>query len=362
MGILRRTLVLELCKSIVPIWLGLGFLLFVLEYLAQVFRMDAPALIVLELYAYKIPAHLQLCFPVAVLLGALHVLGAMNRNRELVAVNAAGVGPKTLLASGLVAVGLLSIPHFWVTHEIAAWGMRKHYETHDVEIAKSGSRFSQIRQERIWYRNKDILYNVRYFDPGKNQLFDVTIYTFDQSFRISQTIYAAKAQWDGTQWVLQNGRVNITDATLRVPVSEAFDVRRTRLIEAPKSLTQIEYNAETMNTRDLLRAIQRHRALGINTSQWEVVLHARYSFLLVSVVFLALAFGLSMRFTRTGSYARDAAAAAGISLGYWAVFSFGVNLGNNGRILPVLAAWGPSLFSLVIVLIFSRFVRLRLRA
>jgi len=349
MGILSRYIVLEILKLLFPIWLSIGFLLFILEWLAQVFKIHADAFTVLILYAYKIPSHLQLTFPIAVLLSVLIVLGGMNRNRELVAAQSVGVQKWKILAACLMALFFSSMAYAFVVNNLAPWGMRKHYETVDAKVNKVPSRFLQIRQEKIWYRNKDVLYKVRYFEPQKNELYDVTIYTFDEDFHIAQTIFAAKAAWDGQGWILSDGITNITDKRLSTPVAEKFKTKKTKLIEAPKTLKRIDFNAETMTQKELSRAIDRHRALGINTAQWEVVFHSRLSFFLIAFVFLLLAFGMSTRFSRTGGVAKDTVFVVTVSMLYWLVFSFGVNLGNNGKLNPIASAWAPSILFLLIV-------------
>jgi lipopolysaccharide export system permease protein len=360
MGILARHIVLEILGLFFPIWAALGFLLFVLEWLAQVFRLKADALTVLMLYAYKAPSHLQIVFPLAMLLAVMIVVGGMNRNLELVAAQSLGITKSKILAICFLAWGVGAVAQGFVMNNLAPWGMRRHYETMDADVNQVPSRFSQIRQEKIWYRNKDILYNVHYYDPQKNELFDVTIYTFDDNFQIAQTIYANKAEWDGRQWVLTNGRVNLTDKSVANPSSQAFKIKNTRLIENPKSLKRIEFNAETMSEQELYRAIERHRALGINTAEWEVTFHSRLSFFLVSIVFLLLGFALSHHFTRGGGLAKDAGLVAGVSMVYWLLFNFSSTLGNNGKLNPILASWGPSVLFLVCVAAYLRFSAFKL--
>ncbi len=359
MGTLSRYLYKQVLFNLFPIWMGLGFLLFVLEYLAQVFKVNAPPMVAAMLYLYKVPSHLQLVFPMATLLSLIIVLGSMNKAREIVAVQSMGNSRRKLFFPCFFAVLSAAVLNFYITDQVAPWGMRRHLEVQDVEIDRVPSRFTQIRKEKIWYRNKDVLYNIGFFDSQKNELFDVKIYTFDLEFNIAQILEAKKAQWNGKFWQLSDGTVSITDKRLEVPVIENFASRTTRLIEAPSAFQRIEVGAETMTQKDLWNAIKRSRALGVNTANWEVIFHARMSFFLVALVFLILAFPMSLKFDRVSSLARDAVTVVGLCLFYWLVYSLSLNMGTSGKLHPIIAAWGPSWLALVGVYLYVRTQDLR---
>lgn len=354
MKILGRYVVTEIFKILFPVWFAMGFMLFLLEWMGQVFKVQTSGTTLLMLYLYKVPAHLQLVFPVAVLLSCLVVLGAMNRAREIVAAQSLGAPIRALLMPACMAVLFAGALNYLNMNAFSPWAMRKHYELFDREVLGVPSRFAQMRQEKIWYRNQDVLYNVRYFETEKNELYDVTIYTFDEGFKIAQTIYAHKAAWNGRSWTLTKGVISLTDPRFQTPVSETFQTRTTRLIEDPPALKRTEFNAETMSQGELARSITRNRALGINTSRWEVVYQTRYSFFMIAFVFLLIAFPLALRFRRSSSHAKDGLTAAGLSMSYWLLYNFGINAGNAGKVHPVFAAWAPSILFLVGALFYIR--------
>lgn len=354
MGILSRYIVREIFKLLFPIWGALAFVLFIGEWLAKVFSMQAPIKTVFLLYLFKFPSFLQLVFPIAVLFSALAVLNNMNRNREIVALQSVGYRSRLVWLSLCLAILLPSIPYLWITTTLAPKGLRKHFELYDQEILHLPSRFSQVRQEKMWFRNQDVLYNVRYFVPEKNELLDVTIYTFDDDFQIAQTIYANQALWNGTHWVLSDGAVSLTDRRLDSPVMQKFKTRSTTLMEDPRSLKRFDFNAETMTQSELGRAIKRQRELGINTLQWEVAHASRYSFFLISFIFLLLAYPRAMRFRRSSSKGSDGVFIAAVCLIYWLLFNLAIRMGETGKIPPLVAAWAPSFLFLVGVYFYNQ--------
>lgn len=355
MGILGRQIVKEMLKALVPFWLALGLILFVLEWLAQVFNVKASASTSLVLYLYKVPSHLQLVFPVAALFASLSVLGGMNRSREIMAAQSLGYSRWRIIFPTFLAVALVSVAHFYVSSYLAPEGMRKHYELYDTAVLKRPPRYSRVRQQKIWYRNQEILYNVRYFEPKNNELYDVTIYTFDDDFHIAQTIYATKASWSGHNWILHDGNISLTDKRLETPVSERFKNRFTKLIDDPKNLVRVEIGADVATQPELSGLIERYKSLGINTTTLEVTYYSRMSFILVSFIFLMLAFPRALRFRRshTGA-ARDGVFVTIVCMGYWLFFNLGVNMGNTGKLSPIVATWGPSFLLLIFVFLYNR--------
>ena len=343
MGTLSRYIIRELLKMIFPIWIALSLLLYVLEWLAQVFNVKGGPLTAAIFYAFKIPSHMAIVFPVAVLFSCLSVLGGMNRNREIVALQSVGYKPRTVLLACLAAVAIASVPYFFITNTIAPMAMHAHYEYEDTQIKKIPSRFSQVRNQRVWYRNQDVLYNVGYFDLEKNKLYDATIYTFDDQFHVAQMIQAKSADWNGQNWILKDGVVSLTDTRLEAPVTESFNTRSTRLIEEPKTLKRSEFNAETMTQSELRSTIQRYKALGINTAKWEVTFQSRYSFYLIGFVFDFFAVPAAFRFRRAGGLGRDGLFVSIVCLVYWLLYNFGVNMGQTGKLSPVTAAWAPTI-------------------
>jgi lipopolysaccharide export system permease protein len=359
MGILGRFIFIEVLKTFFPIWFSLGFLLFVLEWLSQVFKIQASATTTILLYVYKIPLHLQFTFPIAILASLMAVLGAMNKNREIVAAQSLGYKKRQLLAPCLWAVLAGSVLGYFISDRVTPFFLKKHYELYDVEVEKVPSRFSQIRQEKIWYRNKEVLYNVRYLATDKDELLDVKIYTFDEDFNIAQTIQANKAVFNGKAWVLHEGTVSVTDKKLDVPVIEPFKRRETRLIENPTVLRRVEIGPETMTQNELRKTINRNKTLGVNTNRLETIFHSRFSFLFVAFVFLFLAFPMTLKFQRVSNFAKDGVTILGISLVYWMLYNFGVNMGSVGKIHPFLGAWSPSILFCLAIYLYNRTQDLR---
>ena len=359
MGILGRYVIKEILKIQMPIWLSLGLLIFLMEWMARSLNTNSGAWLQFLIYLCKLPSYLQIVFPMSVLFAFLLVFGQLAKNREMVAVQSMGYSNRRVLVPAFVALMIACVPFYFVMDVVSPAGMKKHFELIDSQINRREYRFHQVKQEKIWYRNQDVLYTIHFFDPKKAELFGVTIYTFDEDFHIAQTVYAEKAVWRDGEWLLQKGRIYVTDKRLRMPIIEEFEERRSRLVEEPSQLKRVDWAPETLGQRELGRAITQSKALGINTAEWETTYYSRWSFFAVAFVFILLAFPRATRFHRASGVAKDGVFVAGVCILYWLMFNFGINLGNAGRVPPMIAAWVPTLLFVAGVYFYTRTLSLK---
>jgi lipopolysaccharide export system permease protein len=355
MGILSRYVIKEILKAQMALWLGLGFLIFLLEWVGRTLGSGGDPWLQLIFYFVKFPSYLQLVFPMSVLFAFLMVFGQMARNREIVAVQSLGYSNRQILKPALMALFIASVPFYFVMNHLAPAGLKKHFEIYNTRMRSGeGYEYQSIKKEKIWYRNQEVLYTIYYFDPQKAELYGVTIYTFDADFHIVQSLYAEKAVWKKDHWLLENGRIYVTDKRLRTPIIESFTQRKSYLIEEPSKLKRVEWAAESLSQPELSRAIDQSKALGINTAEWETMWHSRWSFFSVAFVFVLLAFPRATRFHRAQGASKDGVFVAAVSMIYWLLFNLGVNLGNSGRLPPMVAAWLPTLLFVSGVYFYNR--------
>lgn len=342
MRTLGRYIVVEILKAFIPLWVGLSFFPLLIEWIGGVFKIKSSAVMSLLAFTYKFPSYLQLVFPITLLIATVVVFRAMNRNREIVAFESLGVSYKSLYKPLAVVVILLGIPYLWVALDLSPRGLRAHYDLYDQLRGKT-SRVGQIKQEKIWYRSGDVLYNVGFYDPMKKELLDVSLYEFDNTFLIRKITTAKKAIWDGAQWKLLDGSQIFVGAELEQAGREDFVQLDNSIMEQPEDLKRYDFNPEIMTQKELANTIQRYQAIGINTSTWETVYHSRFSFLALSFALLLAALPRTLRFRRSNNLAKDLTFLALFSLFLWIASSVFISLGSEGRLHPILATWAPAI-------------------
>ena len=191
-------------------------------------------------------------------------------------------------------------------------------------------------------RDGDI-YHFRLFDPERDELSGLTIYTpRTDSWRLATMTYADRAQYR-RGWQAASGWVH--NYTVQPPVWTAFKDRKLPDLEAPDYFETEQPVAEMMTVGQLRRYVQELSASGLNVVPQAVELHRKMAFPFVTFVMalLAVPFGVSMG--RRGTLYGIGIGIV-LALSYWIVSSLFVAIGKGGLLAPVLAGWAPNIIVL----------------
>lgn len=141
--------------------------------------------------------------PSSALLGSLFILGAMGNNRELIAMQAAGLSVAGIIKSVMAAGGILVVISMLVGEFVAPLSERT------AQLIKVTAKNQQVlRHTRygIWLREDNKFINVRRIEDNGN-LADISIYELDEQRRLRLATHADQAIFLGRQqWKLQQIR------------------------------------------------------------------------------------------------------------------------------------------------------------
>ena len=145
-------------KHFLPIFFlaNVGFIgiYLVVDFFERVDRMLQHHVGFREIYLYflcKIPMILTQGIPMSAIIAVIIALGIMKRNRELIAMETAGVNPAYYVAPMALAGLLLSIFHFGLAEYAVRPLNQKLYATWDVKIEGKKAPL-WMTPENIWYR------------------------------------------------------------------------------------------------------------------------------------------------------------------------------------------------------------------
>ncbi len=181
----------------------------VVDFFERVERMLDNHLTFREIYTYflfKIPMILTQGIPMAALLSAIIALGMLKRNRELIAMETAGVNPSYYAAPIAVAALVLSIFHFCVA-ELAARPLNQKLEEIWAVRVEHRKPALWMNQENIWFRNENTIYQIGLYDQGKNVMQKTSIFFLDTGFHLVQRIDAQRISWTNPGWLAQDGLI-----------------------------------------------------------------------------------------------------------------------------------------------------------
>jgi lipopolysaccharide export system permease protein len=291
--------------------------------------------------------------PACVLLAALITFGLFSRNHEIVAMKANGISlyrvSRPVLAFGLVVCGLNFLLNEFVT-PAANW--QAEYIKY-VEVQKK-KEWGAFKENQIWYKSQNAIYNFKLFAPAENRLKGVTISYLDAGFSLLSRIDAREALWTGDRWELRDV-LRTTFAGKDFPVIERLPTLAVDIAETPDDFLVVQKSAEQMGFRELRSYIRKLRQEGYDATRHETDLHGKIAFVFVSLILALIGVAFPMRSERSGGIAQGIGIGVIIGFSYWIVFAFTLSLGRSGTLPPVVAAWATNvILGVVAVVMFRR--------
>ena len=282
--------------------------------------------------------------PAATMMATVLTLAGLSRTNELVACFSIGYGLKRIMFLVLTLVLVESCVILFMEDRVLPPLFRVRTTYHYQVMLKQPDFFLDVKRDKVWYRSKNMIYNLQRFDSQAKTIFGMSIYTFDDQFNLLQVIGAERAEFTSKGWRLFNGSVTVFSAEDPFPLSKDFDEKEVFISETPKDFQEIEKEVDGLRFKDLMSYIKKLKNSGADTKGLEVKLHSRISLCFVPLVMCVLAVPFSVGNRRSGGVARDLGVCLLVTLFYWLFYSTGLSLGSKGVLPPWLAAWLPSIF------------------
>lgn len=299
------------------------------------------ALTGLQVALLRLPSQVEPVLPFAILGAALMCLINLSRKLELVVTRAAGVSVWGFIKAPAILAMLIGLFASFAFNPIAT---RLYDMAQGVKAEVKGATRSK-ENEGVWFRQTgedgpSILYAEHASDGGR-RLIGVTAYVFDPEDRFSEKVIASRALFRDALWLLQ-------DATVVSAESAPRSVAEYRL---PTHLRDAEVESVMVRTSrssvwNLPHAIEVAETTGVDPDPYRRAFHSLLAqpFLLLAMVLIAATVGL--RLSRYGGTLQ--LILTGVSAGFllYVVTEVASDLGGNGIISPVVAAWAPSILAL----------------
>lgn len=290
----------------------------------------------------KLPEIIVQMTPPSILLATVLTISGMNRSNELTACYAIGVGLSRVVSVVLSLVFIICCFTLVLQDRILPPLFKKRTTYYWRDMKGKTDFFLDVKQDKIWYRSKNLIYNLRTFDQKTKTIFGMAVYTFDESFNLLQVIDAERAAFTPAGWRLMNGTVTVFSKEDPFPVSQKFKEKELLIAESPKDFQEIEKEVDGLRLKELHKYISRVKSTGTDTKSYEVKFWSRISLSFIPLVMSILGVPFSTRNRREGGVAKDLGLCLGVTFFYWLFYSVGLSLGTNGALPPWVAAWLPS--------------------
>jgi len=284
---------------------------------------------------FRIPFVIALIGPVALLLAILIVFSLMNKNNELIALRTTGVSPIHLFRMVILIAVFGSLSLFFLSDQIVPATVAKANRIWLEEV--KGEKAVITREKNIWLKGNRTISHIKYFNHVNNTVNGVTLYAFDDQFRLLRRVDAASGRYHNDQWTFHN-------LIVQERRSDGFQVdhyeRRIEPFEfKPADLQGVVKQSEEMNFLELLEFIREVEAEGYDATKFRVDLHAKLAFPFVCIILAIPASGFAIQHRRREGMSVSIAYGMGITFVYYFLHNFSLSLGYGGMLPPSIAAW-----------------------
>lgn len=291
---------------------------------------------------YYLPEVLNKLLPVSYLLAVILTLSSMNKANELVALFASGMSLLRITMPLLFWVAVLSTAGFFVMDRLGpTMAKQKNFVLYN-DIMKKPSLFSTVKTNKIWYRSKNAIFNIKTLSAQGDKAQSLTLYFFSPAWDLLQMITADQVILKGNSWDLLNGTVTLFAGNSSFPLTNQFKTKTIAMGEDAKDLQASGETSDMLSQSELAHFIDKNKEAGLDTVNYEVDYQAKFSFAMSGLVMCLIGIPFSVGRARSSGTLMNVGIVILLVFAYWILYSSSITLGTHGHLNPFLAAWAPN--------------------
>jgi lipopolysaccharide export system permease protein len=341
MRLLRRYLAREIYFSIALVFVALLMLFALLDLINELNSMgkgDYNLAYVLLFVALTVPGHVYELFPVAVLIGTIFAMVQMAASSELTVYRSSGVTLKQMVRA-LLRIGAPMVLLCFIMGEFVAPPSERMAQQLRLKAQNAQVSLKEFRSG-VWVKDERSFINVKSVLPDTS-LLDVSIYRFDERYRLHSIIAAEHAEFlEGSRWRLDGIRETRFEGGRVVADNRANAEWVTSL--NPDILSVLLVVPEQMSAWHLFQYTTHLRDNHQKTARYEIAMWNKlvYPFAVLVMMLLALPFSAYQR--RQGGVSSKIFVGIVLGLSFHFVGRLFANMGALNDWSPVLSATAMS--------------------
>lgn len=297
------------------------------------------ALLGLQIALMRVPHLIDIALPFAFLFSALLTLLSLSRRLELVVARASGVSAWGVLRGPLAVAMLVGALALTVLNPLASY-MKIASERIESELSGNARQNSQQ-----WFRQSgpagDSILQSGSVSVDGGALIGVTAFVYDPEGRFREKVTARRAEFSEGLWTLLDAEV----------VSASRAPRRESRYELPTDLGAEEItrpftDPDTVSIWSLPASIETAERTGLNPDRYRLAFHAGLNRPVFLMAMVLIAASVSLRLARYGGMWQLMLTGIGAGFLLYVLTEIVSDLGGNGIIDPILAAWLPPVAAL----------------
>lgn len=293
-------------------------------------------------FLVKIPGYLFFAIPLSILIGGMIGLMLMARHFELIAMQANGLDALSI-ARPVLMVGLAASALMLLANEsIIPWSNK--YSEYIQNVLIAGKQDTTLfKRDQLWIRTADSIVHIRNFDQDKLTLDRVSIILWDGEYNFRERIFADKARWWDSQWILYGVSRTVRDSDGSFRVDHAPSMVGP-LKKSPTDFQEPEVQVKEMTLSQLGERIEELAREGRQPTRYLVDWHDKTAFPLVCLIMAALSVPFAIKVNpRGGGVALGLVISLAIAFSYWIAHTMFIALGHGGYIPAIAAAWATNI-------------------
>jgi len=304
-------------------------------------------------FLYSIPMIISLILPPAVLLATLMAYGSLSKFSEITAMKANGISLYRITLPVLISAAVIAVVLFYFTELITPASVQKTEYMEKVVIQKQQT-LGYFKQNEIWYRGNNAIYNFKIFDVSNDTLRGITINYLNNDFTLRMRIDAQSAGWKDNNWVFYDLLTTRFDSN-NAPVLEWSKEKMIDIPEKPNDFKIVQKDAEKMGYFELRKYVSKIQKEGYDVTRYLVYLQGKIAFPFVIIIMIFIGVSFSLRSERSGGVMQSIGIGIFVGFSYFLVHAFSMTLGRSGMVPVLLAAWAANiLFSAIAAILFYR--------
>ena len=339
MSILYKYLTREILKHLgivlaasVIIYLAVDFF----ENIDKFISAGLPISRIINFFQLKLPLITAQIFPVGILLAVLITFGLMNKNNETIALKCGGMSVYYFLRPILTLGLVLSFVLFLLYEMVVPVTISKANRIYRVEIKKYT--VTSVRKD-IWIKGHRSISYIAYFNPQDRTISGIALNYFDQQFRLTRRVDAAKGEFKQGHWVFYD----IMEQVLNQETGSYVVTFQNEQVEdidfLPEDLQRAAKKSEEMSFKELYYYIQDIEAEGYDATPYWVDFHGKFALPFACLIVSMIGTGITLRKSTREGLPLSIAYGMVVLFCYWISQSFCVSLGYGDVLPPIIAAW-----------------------
>ncbi len=335
--------------------LGIDLIAALASELGSVGQGDYSASTALLYVAYTVPRRAYELFPTTAVIGSLLGLGALAGTSELTALRAAGLSRTRIGLAALMAIGSVLVVMLLMAESVVPAAEQT---AQSIRVGAKSKDIGVVRWSGLWAREGDTFLNARsgrirgrgeaaYVELDKVQLFE-----FDADGRLLSLAVAARAEHRNQKWrlfELRRSRFFDRHVETETIAEEAWDSQL-----SPEVLSLSIRRARSLSLRSLYSNIDYLKRNGLDSSEYESAVWARWFYPLNVFALCVLAIPFAFGSLRSGGFGKRLFIGIVVALAFFVVQRLLVNMAGVYHVDMRLAHGGPALLLLLGAWFWSR--------